>query len=251
MGLAVLLGAVVWMSLKPNTQEGAPQPVFNTSGKYISVVDWPPLAQMIDGPLTCTEAGAVGDRAGQTIKKIINGRTYCVTSVMEGAAGSRYTQYAYATGLNGKTLIFTFSTRASQCENYEPEERVACFAEQEAFNPDPLIDELVIKQEHVGTQNLGEVSSRRTNISGTFVCLPHTDSSGPQTLECALGLHATDGSYYALDFNQLSQADAGLKTGDRFSADGVLTPVEMLSSDHWKKYPIKGIFTITGSIKKF
>ena len=33
---------------------------------------------------------------------------------------------------------------------------------------------------------------------GKVVCLPHKNSGGPQTLECAIGLHGEDQRYYAL-----------------------------------------------------
>lgn len=36
------------------------------------------------------------------------------------------------------------------------------------------------------------------SIEGTMVCLPHKGTSGPQTMECAFGLKADDGRYYAL-----------------------------------------------------
>ncbi len=90
---------------------------------------------------------------------------------------------------------------------------------------------------------------KRMTLSGTYVCLPHKDTSGPQTLECALGLKADNGKYYALDFNLMSQTRPNLKTGDRITATGIMTPVENLSSDHWKVYPITGIFSITDSLK--
>lgn len=35
-------------------------------------------------------------------------------------------------------------------------------------------------------------------ISGEITCLPHKDTTGPQTQECALGLHSDDNRYYAL-----------------------------------------------------
>lgn len=35
-------------------------------------------------------------------------------------------------------------------------------------------------------------------MSGTVLCLPHKDTSGPQTMECAYGLQAEDGKYYGL-----------------------------------------------------
>lgn len=33
---------------------------------------------------------------------------------------------------------------------------------------------------------------------GKVVCLPHKNSDGPQTMECAIGLHGDDQRYYAL-----------------------------------------------------
>lgn len=44
--------------------------------------------------------------------------------------------------------------------------------------------------------------STQTTLTGTFSCLPHTDSKGPQTLECALGMLSDTGEYYALDFQK-------------------------------------------------
>ncbi len=35
-------------------------------------------------------------------------------------------------------------------------------------------------------------------VRGQVVCLPHRDTTGPQTLECALGLQADDGRYFGL-----------------------------------------------------
>ncbi len=90
----------------------------------------------------------------------------------------------------------------------------------------------------------------RTNLTGTAVCLPHVNQVGPQTMECAIGMKTDDGSYYAVDASLSSQLVPELVPGMRFSASGLFTPVEMLSSDHWRAYPIKGIFSITDSFKK-
>jgi len=35
-------------------------------------------------------------------------------------------------------------------------------------------------------------------ISGESVCLPHRDSTGPQTMECALGIQTKSGAFYAV-----------------------------------------------------
>ncbi len=89
----------------------------------------------------------------------------------------------------------------------------------------------------------------QATLTGEYVCLPHTDTSGPQTLECALGLKTDAGEYYALDFNLMPTAMAELATGDRISANGTITPVALLSSDHWQQYPIEGIFSVTDSLE--
>ncbi len=91
---------------------------------------------------------------------------------------------------------------------------------------------------------------QRMTLSGKYVCLPHKDTSGPQTKECAIGLHADNGFYYALDFNLMSQTLPKLTPGERITASGVFTPIEYLSSDHWQKYNVVGIFSVTDSVKK-
>ena len=85
-------------------------------------------------------------------------------------------------------------------------------------------------------------------LSGEYICLPHVDQTGPQTDECANGIKTDVGEYYAVDMNLISQTPTELKTGQHFTASGVITPIERLSTDHWRKYPIVGIFSITDSL---
>lgn len=94
-----------------------------------------------------------------------------------------------------------------------------------------------------------EFQPQRMKLTGTMVCLPHVDTTGPQTMECAFGIKLDDGTYYAVDFAAMSQTADPVPTGARFSAQGVVTPVERLSTDHWRKYPIKGIFSVTDSVQ--
>jgi hypothetical protein len=96
----------------------------------------------------------------------------------------------------------------------------------------------------------GDIQAYRGTLSGEVVCLPHRDTDGPQTLECALGMRTEVGEHYAVDFSMMSQENPGLETGDRFTANGLITPIEMLSADHWQKYDIEGIFSVTDSVKK-
>lgn len=91
----------------------------------------------------------------------------------------------------------------------------------------------------------------RATLTGEYICLPHTDTRGPQTLECAFGLKTDVGEYYAIDFAMMSQEHRLIETGKRISANGVVTPVAMLSSDHWRQYPIEGIFSVTDSLEVY
>lgn len=80
------------------------------------------------------------------------------------------------------------------------------------------------------------------SFKGEYVCLPHTDTKGPQTLECALGLKMDNGAYIALDFGD-KPVSYGM--GERLELRGMLVPIEQISTDMWRKYPITGILRVT------
>ncbi len=109
---------------------------------YINTQDWPPQVQVLNEPFICTEAGEETARAGQTMKRMVDDRTYCVTKESEGAAGSVYTNYAYAFPSTDKTIIFTFSLRAVQCANYDDPQKTACENERSAFDLDSTVDRM-------------------------------------------------------------------------------------------------------------
>ncbi len=99
-------------------------------------------------------------------------------------------------------------------------------------------------------QDVGQVTEPyRATLTGVQTCLPHKDTSGPQTLECAIGMKTDSGEYYSLDFKIMSQIPPKIQDGDKFTASGLVTPIEYLSSDHWQKYDIEGIFSVTDSVK--
>jgi hypothetical protein len=91
----------------------------------------------------------------------------------------------------------------------------------------------------------------RTTVVGTFECLPHRNTSGPQTDECAFGLKDADGKYYALNTQLMASTDwMNMPTGAEVSVEGVLVPVEQLSSDQWQKYDIVGIISATSITRR-
>lgn len=110
------------------------------SSAYLTAADWPPSVQVVDEEFSCTEAGEPTDRAGATTEETINGRQYCVTEVREGAAGSMYSEYAYAFPRDDKTVILTFSIRAPQCGNYPEPQKTTCTKDQNNFNLNDLVD---------------------------------------------------------------------------------------------------------------
>lgn len=90
---------------------------------------------------------------------------------------------------------------------------------------------------------------KRVTMEGEIVCLPHRNTSGPQTMECAFGIKTDEGEYYAFDTGLMSSMPTQYTSG-RIRANGILTPIEELSTDQWQKYNIKGIFSATDSLEK-
>ncbi len=56
-----------------------------------------------------------------------------------------------------------------------------------------LLDSMTSRNESSTVPGQGSIS-----IKGVVLCLPHKDTSGPQTLECAFGLKDENGHYYGL-----------------------------------------------------
>lgn len=92
-------------------------------------------------------------------------------------------------------------------------------------------------------------SQTEVAVTGEYLCLPHKDTSGPQTMECAFGLKTDANVYYALDFSRASFPVDAFMMGDRLAVTGTVTPVEALSSNHWQQYPIVGILTVMSAEK--
>lgn len=82
-------------------------------------------------------------------------------------------------------------------------------------------------------------------LTGMYVCLPHIDTTGPQTEECRFGIKTQDGQYYAVNFGASADAMNTFQSGKSVNAEGFIVMKEALSSDEWSRYNMRGIFTIT------
>lgn len=114
------------------------------------------------------------------------------------------------------------------------------------FNPKSVPPVATTQQTPLSTP----VTPGKATLQGEYVCLPHRDTKGPQTLECALGMKAQDGNYYSLDMSAVTFPAGMINTGDTISVEGNLVPVEALSSDHWRKYDIKGVVRVESVEKR-
>jgi len=110
---------------------------------------WPPKVTITKGTFVCketpvTEQNKINPK-GTTVKKIISGREYCITTASEGAAGSTFTTYSYIAKIEQKFAKVSFILRAIECMNYDDPKQTECLKERESFNPDTLVDNLIIK----------------------------------------------------------------------------------------------------------
>lgn len=103
-------------------------------------------------------------------------------------------------------------------------------------------------------------------VEGTIVCLPHKNTDGPQTLECAFGLRSDAGDYYGLrNLNQDQLIDGTLSVSTRVRVSGkVAAPdesetygvvgnidvesIEVISSSANRLESIEKYLTITSAI---
>jgi heat shock protein HslJ len=89
--------------------------------------------------------------------------------------------------------------------------------------------------------------TQQASIEGEYVCLPAKDPSIALN-ECAAGV-LVNGQYFAIDLGLMSQGAPAMTEGDRFTANGIVTPIENLSTDYWERFPVVGIFSVTDSLQ--
>ena len=100
---------------------------------------------------------------------------------------------------------------------------------------------------YVWSRNDGvDMEAQEITVEGEYICLPHVETEGPQTLECALGIMTDDGSNYALVTDELdSSAVIDLATGDRIEVVGTVTARdELTSGDRLLAYDIEGVIQV-------
>ena len=93
--------------------------------------------------------------------------------------------------------------------------------------------------DYINIEDTESVDMRQIKIEGQIDCLPHRDTSGGQTLECAVGLQGKDGMYYGLQgLNQQDVIPGKIEPGQKVVITGTFTP----SQD--SKYNTVGIIEV-------
>jgi len=131
-----------WLTFTDTRQGIAFKYPASLSTVYEQPVDWPPLIIVSAGNFSCVESPQ-SVTATSTAQKIINRRTYCVESLMGGAAGSTYTDYKYTTAIDGKLITMSFTWRQVQCYNYDDPKQSECLKERETFDLDAAVDGII------------------------------------------------------------------------------------------------------------
>ena len=126
----------------------------NLNKDYIESQNWkvevlkkrkqfPSKYKITEGQIDYLESHSESEFISKIIRRKINGRIYCVESKSEGAAGSFYSEYSYATIKNDNLVIVRCVIRYSQCMNYSEQDRSCCLEERESFDLDKIVDHIV------------------------------------------------------------------------------------------------------------
>jgi len=139
LGVIIIAGAAFFIFKKPAQ---APVPAGPNPATVSTVLPTPYISEQTPWPPT-VQLSATAYSCATGSEKQINGKTYCVTLVAEGAAGHAYKTYTYVTadGLGTKTLTFTLNYQ--NCGVYDGAQMATCQAAQAGFDVDLVADSLM------------------------------------------------------------------------------------------------------------
>ncbi len=105
---------------------------------YQKAKNYPPGFGVKHGRVVCGKVTAADAPGATMTRKMIDGRPFCVRQSSEGAAGTVYQKYRYATVKDGRLVTVGFTARLSQCENFSEPLRSECQKARQTFDPDPI-----------------------------------------------------------------------------------------------------------------
>lgn len=122
--------------------------------KYMSIQDlklrvlvdeeaFPPGFSMENGEISCRPTSAPSGTEPRLAQETLHGRKYCLQHTSEGAAGTIYQEYTYATVKDHCMLVIDFTIRSSRCGHFGRAERSECREERKKFDPNGMAAHLV------------------------------------------------------------------------------------------------------------
>ncbi len=100
--------------------------------QHVRIAAWPPEVMLTQPPMDCSN--------GNEVRR--EDRVFCVRRSSEGAAGSRYETYEYATPRGIYIAHFKFTLQFPLCLNYDEPMQSACTFEQSTFEVTGLVDRM-------------------------------------------------------------------------------------------------------------
>jgi len=137
-----VFGPTSWLTFEDKEQNISFSYPKSFTTNYMSVVAWPPKVTVSDKAYNCPVTDATSSLPNRISERRVDDRTYCVTAISEGAAGSVFTEYTYSASRDGKLINIGFTLRYPQCYNYDEPEKSACEGERETFDLDSVIDKI-------------------------------------------------------------------------------------------------------------
>jgi hypothetical protein len=115
---------------------------------YVTTVEWPPEIRVQTAPYTCTIT--TDDTVMSTQSEVrLDGKPVCKSVQREGAAGSTFTSYRYTVAIDERLVTYAFTLRTVRCENYDMPKQQACQVDQDAFDVDALVSDMISSIEQV------------------------------------------------------------------------------------------------------
>lgn len=213
-------------------------------------------------------------QGGNGVKKseaTINGVKFTKIEFTGAGAGNLYKTTSYRTVRDGQCIAVEYTVHSTNLGNYSPDQGITAYDEAKinkvlegitesfkflangngsATGGSGIISDgtksgagTVSGGTNVGINIDVNAPPKQVTVEGTFICLPHKDTGGPQTTECAYGIKETKtGANFALDTRALNPTmNVAVSSEVTFRVTGLLVPIEQLSADQWNKYNMKGI----------
>jgi len=110
---------------------------------FYSDVNFPTRFGVADGQVQCKEITEDNELPIKILERKIDNRKYCITVTSEGASGSVYKSYAYATVKSYNLVIVNLTARFSACGNFNEPKRSQCKRERKELDLDSVVDRVV------------------------------------------------------------------------------------------------------------